>query len=203
MIISRTALKIALAATLLSGLGLSACEKAADSGTTPISDDSSDSAGNASTVPGLPFLARPVFSPDLVDMAGGLDLFALAEGKLAAAQSQNAAVKAFAARSAEAHGKSLTALGAAVDSSLQTLSMPDAVTGDLQSKVSALQKLSGAAFDKAYLDDQIEVERTESEALRFYSKHGDTAQFKTYANATAPTAEATLSAAQSLRATLK
>ncbi len=203
MIISRTALNVVLASLMAAGLGLTACDKAADSGAAVGPDDSGASAGNASTVPGLPFLAKPVFSPDLVDMMGGLDLFAVAEARLASTQSANAKVKAFATRSSNAHSKSLSGLGAAIEASGQTLSMPDAMTGDLQSKVAALQKLTGPAFDKAYLADQSDVENAEATALRFYSKHGDTSQFKNFANTTAPLAEGDLSAVQALQASVK
>ena len=87
MITFQKTLSAALAAILISGLGLAGCEKAANGGPTPSADDSAETV-NRSTVPDLPSLNRPFFSPDLVDRVGGVDLFAIAEAKLALTRSR-------------------------------------------------------------------------------------------------------------------
>ena len=203
MINSRHAFGAALAALLVSSLAMTGCEKTAGSDQPAVGAEAADAGGATSTVPGLPFLAKPVFSPDLVNMVGGANLFAVAEGRLALAQSATPTVKSFAATSVDAHTKSSAALSKSIDASGQTISMPDGMPGDFQAKVSALQKLTGADFDKAYLADQIAVQQAEAEALRFFAKHGDLAEFKTFAANAAATVENNLATAQTLHSSLK
>ncbi len=202
MITFRKTLNAALAAILISGLGLAGCEKAANGGPTPLADDNANIV-NRSTVPDLPSLNRPFFSPDLVDRVGGVDLFALAESRLALTQSRNPNVKAFAAATIDAHGKSLAGLGAAIDASGQTISYPEAMPNDLAARLSALHKLDGVAFDKTYLGDQIEAGQAVVSALQTYAKHGDVAQFKTFALNSQEAARNAVASAQTLQSSLK
>jgi putative membrane protein len=202
MITFRKTLNAALAAILISGLGLAGCEKAANGGPTPLADDNSDTV-NRSTVPDLPSLNRPFFSPDLVDRVGGVDLFAIAESKLALTQSRNPNVKAFAAAAVDAHKKSLAGLGAAIDASGQTISYPEAMPNDLAAKLAALHKLDSAAFDKTYISDQVEANQAIVSALQIYAKHGDVVQFKTFAMNGQSAAQNALASAQTLQSSLK
>lgn len=202
MITFQKTLSAALAAILISGLGLAGCEKAANGGPTPSADDSAETV-NRSTVPDLPSLNRPFFSPDLVDRVGGVDLFAIAEAKLALTRSRNPNVKAFAAAAIDAHNKSLTGLGAAIDSSGQTISYPELMPNDLAGKLAALRKADGVSFDKTYIADQIEADQAKVSALEIYSKHGDVAQFKKFALNSQESARNVLASAQTLQSSLK
>jgi putative membrane protein len=203
MINSRHAFGATLAALLVCGLAITGCEKAAGGGDTPVTADTSDDTASNSTVPGLPLLAKPVFSPDMVNLVGGSDLFAVAEGRLALAQANAPGVKSFAATSVDTHTKSSEALEKTMESSGQTMSMPDAMPADLQLKVAALQKLTGPAFDKAYVSDQIALQQAELDALRFFAKHGDLAPFKSFAADAGPKVASNLAAAQALQSSLK
>jgi predicted outer membrane protein len=202
MITFRKTLNAALAALLISGMGLAGCEKAANGGPTPTASDDYDTA-NGSTVPDLPSLNKPFFSPDLVDRVGGVDLFAIAESKLALAQSRNPNVKRFATAAIDAHNTSLTGLGAAIDSSGQTISYPDAMPNDLAAKLAALRKVDSGKFDKTYVGDQIEAQQAVVSALHTFAKHGDVAQFKTFAVNSEAAARNILAAAQTLQSSLK
>ena len=202
MITFRKTLNAALAAILLSGVGLAGCEKAANGGPTPSSDDNADIV-NRSTVPDLPSLNRPFFSPDLVDRVGGVDLFAIAESKLALTQSRNPNVKAFAAAAIDAHNKSLAGLGAAIDSSGQTISYPESMPNDLVAKLGALRRVDTVTFDKTYVADQIEAGQVVLSALQTYAKHGDVAQFKTFAQNDQAAVRNALASAQTLQSSLK
>jgi putative membrane protein len=202
MITFRKTLGVALAALLVGGIGLAGCEKAADGGPKPAETDDSD-APNGSTVPDLPALNKPFFSPDLVDRIGGVDLFAIAEGKLALTRSANANVKAFANASIDAHNKSLTALGGAIDASGQTISYPDAMPNDLMAKLATLQRIDSASFDKTYVGDQVAAQEAAVSALQTFAKHGDVVQFKTFATNNQAAAQTMLTAAQTLQSSLK
>ncbi len=203
MITLRNTLNAAVAAILVSSLGLSACEKAASGGPLPTASDGSDAGASSSTVPALPALGGPMFSPDLVDRVGGLDLFAIAEAKLAFSRSQNDSVKSFATASMNAHTNSIAALNAAITASNQTISMPDAMPNDLASKLADLQGVDDGKFDKAYLADQISGLQAVNNALKTYAKHGDVAQFKAYSEKSISGVESTLTSAQTLQASLK
>jgi predicted outer membrane protein len=202
MITFRKTLSATLAALLMCGMGLAGCEKAANGGPTPVASDDSDTA-NGSTVPDLPALNKPFFSPDLVDRVGGVDVFAIAESKLALTQSKNPSVKAFATAAIETHNKSLTGLGAAIDSSGQTISYPDAMPNDLAAKLAALQRIDSGSFDKTYVGDQVAAQQVVVSALQTFAKHGDVVQFKTFALNSEPAAQNTLAAAQTLQSSLK
>jgi predicted outer membrane protein len=202
MITFRKTLNVPLAALLVSGLCLAGCEKAANGGPTPAAEDNGDTV-RRSTVPDLPSLNKPFFSPDLVDRVGGVDLFAIAESKLALTQSHNPNVKTFATAAIDTHNKSLSGLGAAIDSSGQTISYPDAMPNDLAGRLATLQKAAGASFDKAYIADQIEAQQAVVSALQTFSKHGDVVQFKTFALNSEPAARNILASAQTLQSSLK
>lgn len=189
------------AALLMAALALGGCEKAANGGATPVANET-DSA-NGSTVPDLPALNKPFFSPDLVDRVGGLDLFAIEEGKLAREKAQSDDVKAFASAAIDAHTKSRAALGAVIDATGQTISLPDSLPNDLAAKLSDLQNADPAAFDKAYVSDQISAQQAAVSALETFAKHGDIPQFKTFAQNAAPVAENALATAQALQSSLK
>jgi putative membrane protein len=198
----RKTLNAVLAAFLISSFGLAGCEKAANGGPTPSSEDTEDMA-NRSTVPDLPSLNKPFFSPDLVDRVGGVDLFSIAESKLALTQSRDANVKSFAQSAIDAHDKSLTGLGAAIDGSGQTISYPDAMPNDLAAKLAALRRVDVKAFDKTYVADQVEAQQAVVSALQTFAKHGDVAQFKSFAVNSEAAARNTLAAAQALQSSLK
>ena len=198
----RKSLTTALAALMISGMGLAGCEKAANGGPTPSAGDDSDTA-NGSTVPDLPAMNKPFFSPDLVDRVGGVDVFAIAESKLALTQSRNPNVKAFATAAIETHNRSLTGLGAAIDSSGQTISYPDAMPNDLAAKLAALQRTDSGSFDKTYVGDQVAAEQAVVSALQTFARHGDVVQFKNFAMNSEPAAQNALSAAQTLQSSLK
>ena len=202
MITFRTTFSATLAALLICGTGLAGCEKAANGGPTPSAGDDSDTA-NGSTVPDLPAMNKPFFSPDLADRIGGVDLFAIAESKLALTQSKNPSVKAFATAAIETHNKSLTGLGVAIDGSGQTISYPDAMPNDLTAKLAALGKVDPGSFDKTYVGDQVEAQQIAVSALQTFAKHGDVAQFKAFAVNSESAARNTLAAAQTLQSSLK
>ncbi len=203
MITLRNTLNAAVAAILVSSLGLSACEKAANGGPAPTASDGADAGASGSTVPALPALGGPMFSPDLVDRVGGLDLFAIAEAKVALSRSQNDSVKSFATASINAHTNSIAALNAAISASNQTISMPDAMPNDLASELADLQGVDAGQFDKAYLADQIGGLQAVDNALKTFAKHGDVAQFRAYSDKSLPGVERSLASAQTLQASLK
>lgn len=205
----RTRLAVAAAATCLTILG--ACEKPAGPPTTAsnsaMSAAQAAAAGagqiDASTLPDLPLVAKPVFSPDFVDTAGSMNLFEIAQAKLAQAHTTNPEVKAYAEDMAEAHGKSDGALQAALDASGQTIELPDSLPDVLQAKVTVLGQTTGVAFDRIYLTDQVAAHQASVTALTTYATRGDFPALKTYAKATLKTEQADLTRAQALLASLK
>ena len=203
-------LHIAAAAVAL--LCLSACEKPADpTGAAALTSSNAGQAGDgaesqqvvASALPALPILPNPVFGPDFVDMTGSGDLFGVTEGKLALSRSKSASVRDFATTMIAAQTKSTAALQAAVNASAENTDLPDVLPDELQTKVAALTRVAGGAFDKAYIADQVAANQGALTALRAYARSGDTPALKKFAAGAVPIVESQLTRAQALQATLR
>lgn len=118
-------------------------------------------------------------------------------GKLALSKSQNAEVKTFAQQMVDDHGKAL--------SELQTLAQTKGVTlpTELDAKhkamASKLEKLSGDAFDKAYMKQAgLQDHKATHAKLQKISKNAKDADVKAAADKTLPTVEQHLKAAQQM-----
>jgi predicted outer membrane protein len=118
-------------------------------------------------------------------------------GKLALSKSQNAEVKTFAQQMIDDHGKAL--------SEVQTLAQSKGVTlpTELDAKHKAmsakLEKLSGDAFDKAYMKQAgLNDHKATHAKLQKISKSAKDADVKAAADKTIPTVEQHLKAAQQM-----
>jgi putative membrane protein len=117
-------------------------------------------------------------------------------GKLAAEKSSNEQVKAFGQRMVTDHG--------AANDSLKSLASTKqvAVNSALDAKHKAtydrLSKLSGAAFDRAYVTDMLMDHKQDVAAFRRHIKSGRDADIKAWASNTLPTLEDHLKSVQAL-----
>jgi putative membrane protein len=121
-------------------------------------------------------------------------------GKFAQGKAEQAEVKKFAQMMVEDHSKAgagLKAIAANKDIKLPT---------DLDHEHKALQerlsKLSGAAFDQAYVDAMVNGHRKVAAAFRSESKSGRDPEVKDWASKTLPTIEAHLKQAEDLKRTV-
>ncbi len=188
-------------------LFLSACEKPAGPEGTPaatvaVAPSAASEPLVSSALPAQPSLADPVFGPEFVDRAGGSNLFAIAEAKLALTRSNRPDVKAFASAMIDAHTKSNASLQAAVDASGETTELPTALSDDFQARYSALTRVAAGGFDKAYLVDQVGAHQDSLDGMRIYARRGDTPALKKFAADAASVIEAHLASAKTLQASL-
>jgi putative membrane protein len=121
-------------------------------------------------------------------------------GKLAAQKAQNPHVKEFARRMADDHGKAnerLAPLAKAAD-------VPLRKDFDLDHRVmrDELDKLTGAAFETAYIRGQVREHQKTAQLLEWEIGSGQDARVRTYAMQTLPTVMDHLSHAQALQAEL-
>jgi putative membrane protein len=120
---------------------------------------------------------------------------ALAE--LASQKASNADVKAFAAHLSTDHKKAnadLTTIAQA-----QHLTVPTAVASTAKETQTRLSKLSGAAFDRAYIDEMVSAHRKAITLFDRAAKNNKNADIKKFAAATLPTLQSHLDQALSLQ----
>jgi len=115
-------------------------------------------------------------------------------GKLATEKASNDEVKKFGQRMVDDHGKANDELKALAQQKNMT------VPSDLSAKDKALRdrlsKLSGAAFDRAYMHAMVTDHRADVNEFRVQSQSGKDAEVKAFAAKTLPTLEEHLRMAQ-------
>jgi putative membrane protein len=129
---------------------------------------------------------------------GGVAEVALA--RLAKDKASNADVKAFAERLERDHSKANDDLKSLASSKHVTL--PDAPTKYATNAKDKLSKLSGAAFDKAYVAAMVEDHQKDIRAFEHEASAGSDADVKAFASKTLPTLKEHLQQAQQLARTV-
>jgi len=191
-----------IASVAIAALSLAACNKKAETqgAATPTEQAQTPDANPAATVP-TP--ANEAAAVDFVPKAAASDMFEIEAAKVALKRSTNAEVKKFAQMMIDAHTKSTEALKKAITDSGQPLTPPTALPADLQGKLDDLGKADAKAFDKAYLDGQVDAHQAALDLIQRYAQDGDVAQIKTWAAATAPVVQQHLDTAKTQRDALK
>ena len=148
--------------------------------------------------------SMPVQRPTLNAFAHDAAIGGMAEvelGRLAAEKGTDPAVKAFGQQMVDDHTKinaDLKAIAAHAG-----VSLPDSV-GSKQKKVfDKLSALSGAAFDRAYIDDMVEDHKDDISAFEKASRFSGDSPFKMFATSQLPTLREHLKMAEAAQATLK
>ncbi|MBP2232637.1 putative membrane protein [Azospirillum agricola] len=132
-----------------------------------------------------------------LEKAAVSDQFEIQAGRLAADKAQNADVKAFGQRMAEDHGKTAEAMKALAQRKAATLpTQPDA---EHRQKLDRLKSLSGAAFDSAYVQGQIEAHRAAVALFDRQIEQGQDVDLKRFAQQTLPTLQEHLNHIQEQR----
>lgn len=118
-------------------------------------------------------------------------------GRLAQKNASNTAVKEFGQQMVEHHSRSNDRLEALVRTS--EIKLPTTLNGTYRNTFVDLQKLKGAAFDRAYVNGQIEDHKKMVQMLEYQASAGKDPQLKAFAAETLPTATQHLAMAQSLQ----
>lgn len=122
-------------------------------------------------------------------------------GKLAAQKASNDAVKQFGQRMVDDHSKANDQLKQIASKS--NIEVPAALDSKHQSRIDKLAKLSGPAFDKAYVKDQLKDHERDVDDFKSEAQNGSDPNVKQFAMQTLPTLQEHLNAVKDLKKTVK
>ena len=117
-------------------------------------------------------------------------------GKMAAEKASNDQVKKFGQRMADDHAKAGDELKAIAQKN--NLTWPTEIDAKHKATHDRLMKLSGEAFDRAYMQDMVAGHRAAVNAFKMESKSGKNAEVQAWATKTLPTIEDHLKQAQDI-----
>lgn len=136
----------------------------------------------------LPAEAASRSSNNFVKHASIGSTFEIQSSELALEKSENEAVKEFAERMVEDHSKAAEDLKKALESSDADSSyMGGGLDDKHQKQLDKLQNLSGAAFDKRYIDAQIVAHNEAVDLFGNYARNGKDRALQAFAAQTLPT----------------
>jgi len=191
--------KLLIVGAAIAALSVAACNQKPDEtkgAATPAEQAATPDANPAATVP-TP--SDETKAATFVEKAAASDMFEIEAAKLAAKRSTNAEVKKFAGMMEKAHMKSTESLKAAIAASGAAITLPMALSSDMQAKLDDLTKADDKDFDKKYADSQVDAHQAALNLLQRYAQDGDTAAIKAFAAATAPAVQEHLNMAEGLK----
>ena len=142
-------------------------------------------------------------APDFVHAAAANDMFEIQTAKLAEERSKSPEVRAYAAAMLRDHTQSSAGLKAVIATAGQTLTLPNVITADMQTKLDSLTGIGAAEFDKTYLADQVAAHQAALTIMQFYADKGDMPALKAFAGQTSVVVQLHLSQARALAEGLK
>lgn len=122
----------------------------------------------------------PTTAAQFAPLAAGSNLFEVASGKLAQAKG-GSDVKSFGAQLVAEHTQSIEEMKAALANVRPAITLPSAPPAELQAKLQALQGLSGDAFDRQFIADQIAAHQQSLAAINGYIASGDNPALRDWA----------------------
>jgi len=131
-----------------------------------------------------------------VEKAAISDQFEVQAGRLAAEKGQKDEIKTLGRNMAADHGKTTDALTALAKT--KSVALPAGLDADHKRKLDELRGLSGAAFDTAYVQGQLEAHRTAVALFDDQIKQGQDNDLKQFAQKTLPTLQQHLNHVQTL-----
>jgi putative membrane protein len=145
---------------------------------------------------------QPKASPDaafVMEAAMG-GMMEVELGRLALERSGTAEVKQFGQRMIDDHGKgNMKLMGIAQQ---KGITVPTALSGKAKSEHDKLAKVSGPAFDRAYMDLMVRDHKKDIEEFQEEASKGQDAEVKAFASETLPTLQAHLKMAEEGKASV-
>lgn len=126
---------------------------------------------------------------------GGLTEVAM--GKLATEKASSSSIKQYGEKLVNDHSKANDQLREVAKQ--QRVEIPESLDSKHQSKVDKLSKLSGPAFDRAFLKQQVKDHESDVRAFKDEARNGTQPTVKTFANQTLPTLQEHLELAKNLK----
>ena len=118
-------------------------------------------------------------------------------GKMAQQKGSSDQVKQFGSRMVEDHSKANDELKQIASS--KGITLPTALDAKHKSKMDKMHKLSGAQFDRAYMDDMVADHKQDVAEFRKQANSGKDSDLKSFAAKTLPTLEEHLKMARDLK----
>ena len=118
-------------------------------------------------------------------------------GKLATERGQSDEVKKFGQRMVDDHTKANEELKSIAES--KSIKLPDELEGKDKALMTRLEKLNGAAFDRAYMNAMVTDHQKDVNEFKKESNAGRDPQVKSFASSTLPTLEEHLQQAKQTR----
>jgi len=197
---------VAALSIIVLGVALSACGSrdsgASDTAAAPSVEANASAGGDTGANTGASAYTAPIEAmgtQEFADAVAADNRFVIDISRLALEKSSSEAVKAFARTMIDTHRRSDVALAEAGAKALPAVRAAATLPDDLHIRMNALKPESGAAFDRAYLHNQIAAHEHMLAVLRYYAVGGEVEAFKDFAAETAPIAEAHLKQAQAIR----
>lgn len=160
-------------------------------------DNAIDATGNALSAAGDSLNPTPT-GQEFADKAAKSDAFEIAAAKLAETNGSSVKIKAFASNMIKAHTESTAKIKAAAAKASPAITPDPTLTGEQNDELADLTNLKGAAFDKEYIDGQIDAHDDALELMENFAKDGDVAPLKTAAGEIAPVVKGHLEMAKAL-----
>ncbi|WP_420384288.1 DUF4142 domain-containing protein [Novosphingobium sp.] len=139
---------------------------------------------------------------EFANKAAKSDAFEIAAAKLAEDKAALPAIKKFAAMMITDHTGSTAKIKKAAAAAEPAITPDPTLTDDQNSKLADLGKMSGADFDKAYVDGQIDAHKDALNLMTVYADHGDVPGLKTAAAEIKPKVQMHLDAIKAIKAKL-
>lgn len=138
---------------------------------------------------------------DFALKAAGAGEMVVALGRTAQRQGLDAGVKRYARQVVDDHRNAMDELRQAARG--KNLALSTAMTGDQQGALNRLQRLSGAAFDRAYIPQQVEAHRKAVDLFEREARDGQDPQFRVFAAWMLPSLREHLRMAEALQAEIR
>jgi putative membrane protein len=156
------------------------------------------SAGAAAQTPPPPGPA--LSTPDFIAAAAGTDEFERREGRMAEVQAGDPHVKQFGHMMVNDHTDTTRALRRAIAKAGLPEPPPPPLSPEQRHMMDALRGVTGEAFDRMYLAQQIQTHETALHVMESYAANGANPVLRTAADNTVPIIEHHLAVARELRA---
>lgn len=138
-------------------------------------------------------------TPDFVTQAAQTDAFERQEGRLAEQKAKNPQVRAFAREMVRDHTRTTQNLQAAIRKAGMKPPPPPQLSADQRHEIGELQGLSGPAFDKAYIDQQVQTHVNAQQLISGFAQSAAPGPIRDAAQSTLPIVEHHLDMAKKLQ----
>lgn len=192
---------IMLASAGAMALTLAACNKADQQEAANTVETTADTAGAMASNAMVDVQQAMSVTPtaqEFVNRAAKSDAYEIAAARLALTNGASQAVKDFAGEMVKAHTDSTARIKATAAQASPAITPDATLTQEQNDELAELGKKTGAAFDEAYIDEQVDAHQDALAMMRDYAEHGNHAGLKAVAAAIAPVVQKHLDHAQSL-----